>query len=140
MKCIERFIDIKAGIADVWQLISTQEGMRQWMDPGIQIDMQVGGKYQLKDPEEGQEITGEVLNLTPLKTITLSWFEEDSDWAHPTKVTFRLKETSDGTRVEVTHEGFETIGKQSWERTFDEYQKGWTRHHLLKNLKARAEG
>ncbi|PTX55021.1 uncharacterized protein YndB with AHSA1/START domain [Melghirimyces profundicolus] len=140
MKNIERFIDIKASVSEVWQLISTQEGMRQWIDPGIQIDMRVGGKYRLKDPEENQVICGEILEIIPLQIITLSWYEVDSDWVHPTPVTFRLEERSNGVRVHVTHAGFEKIGKRAWKHTFYEYQQGWSRHHLLENLKGRAEG
>lgn len=84
-------------------------------------------------------ICGEVLEIIPLEALTISWYEEGSDWLNPTKVTFRLEETSDGVRVHVTHSGFEMIREQGWKRTFDEYQKGWSRHHLLENLKKRAE-
>lgn len=139
MKKVERFIDINAGLSVVWELVSTQEGMRQWINSDMEIDVQVGGKYQVKDPEEKQVIYGKVLEILPLKSISLSWFESDSDWVNPTTVTFRLEETSGGVRVHVTHSGFEMIGKQGWKHTYDEYQNGWTRHHLLENLKARAE-
>ncbi|HET7657747.1 MAG TPA: SRPBCC domain-containing protein [Bacillales bacterium] len=140
MKSIARFIDIDASLSTVWKLVSTQEGMRQWLNPGVQIDMQVGGKYRVMDPEGNQEICGEVLEINPMKSLTLSWYESGSDWLQPTKVTFQLEETSDCVRVHVTHEGFEKIRKQGWERTFAEYEKGWSRHHLLENLKESAEG
>lgn len=139
MKIIERFIDIEASLSEVWQLISTQDGMRQWMGPSIQIDMRIGGQYRLNNPQGNQEIYGEILEIIPLKKITLSWHESDSDWEGPTKVTFQLEENSGAVRVNAIHEGFEKVSKQGWERTYDEYEKGWSRHHLLENLKARAE-
>ncbi|GGH86895.1 uncharacterized protein YndB with AHSA1/START domain [Pullulanibacillus pueri] len=137
---VERFIDIKASVSEVWQLISTEEGMKDWFGADIQIDMSVHGKYRLTDPEGSQIICGEVLEISPLEGITISWYEEGSDWLNPTTVSFRLEEISEGVRVHVTHSGFEEVRKQGWERTYNEYQKGWTRHHLLENLKARAEG
>ncbi|RHW43423.1 SRPBCC domain-containing protein [Neobacillus notoginsengisoli] len=136
---IERFTDIKASVSEVWWLISTQEGMRQWFGSDIQIDMRVGGKYRLKNPEQTQVISGEILEIIFPTLMKLSWYEEDSDWVNPTQVTFRLEEKSDSVRVHVTHSGFETIGKRGWKNTYEEYQKGWTRHHLLENLKKRAE-
>ena len=136
---VERHIEINASVPEVWQLISTQEGMRQWFGSDIQIDMRVGGRYRLMNPEQNQVISGEVLELISPSVLKLSWFEEDSDWVNPTQVTFRLEETSGGTRVHVTHAGFDSIGKQGWQRTYEEYQKGWTRHRLLENLKTRAE-
>lgn len=139
MKKVERFIDINATLPEVWELVSTKEGMRQWIHPDMEIDARVKGTYQVKNPEENQVICGEVLEIIPMKSISLSWFELDSDWVNPTKVAFRLEETSGGVRVHVTHSGFELIGKQGWEHTHDEYEKGWTQHHLLENLKARAE-
>jgi len=136
---VERHIEINASVPEVWQLISTQEGMRQWFGSDIQIDMRVGGRYRLMNPEQNQVISGEVLELISPSVLKLSWFEEDSDWVNPTQVTFRLEETSGGTRVHVTHAGFDSIGKQGWHRTYEEYQKGWSRHRLLENLKTRAE-
>ncbi|WP_171016906.1 SRPBCC family protein [Pseudalkalibacillus caeni] len=139
MEKIQRFIDIKAGLQEVWELISSQEGMRQWISTDMEIDARVGGKYRVKNPEENQMICGEVLEILPMESISLSWFELGSDWMNPTKVTFRLEEIANGIRVHVTHTGFERIRKRGWEKTYNEYQKGWTRHHLLENLKARAE-
>jgi len=136
---IERFIDIKASVSEVWSLMSTQEGMKQWFGSDIQIDMRIGGKYRLKNPEKTQVISGEILELISPETIVLSWYEENSDWVNPTRVMFRIEETSGGVRVHVTHSGFETIGKQGWKHTYTEYEKGWKRHHLLENLKERAE-
>ena len=140
MKKVERSIEIKASLSEVWKLISTQEGMRQWIHSNMEIDTRVGGKYRVQDPDENQVICGEVLEMIPMKLLSLSWFELGSDWVNPTKVTFTLEEISNGVKVRVSHTGFEMIGKSDWERTYNEYQKGWTRHHLLENLKERAEG
>jgi len=140
MKKVERSIEIKASLSEVWKLISTQEGMRQWINPNMEIDTRVGGKYRVQDPDEKLVICGEVLEMIPMKLLSLSWFESGSDWVNPTKVTFTLEELSDAVKVHVSHTGFEMIGKSDWERTYNEYQKGWTRHHLLENLKERAEG
>jgi uncharacterized protein YndB with AHSA1/START domain len=134
---VEREIVIHTSLDRVWDLISTQEGMRQWFNSGIEIDMRVGGKH--RHVTEGVVISGEVLELIPHKKLVISWFEEGSSWANPLRVTFTLEESPDGTIVKHVKEGFEHIGKPTWERTYQSYQRGTDMHNLLGHLKAASE-
>jgi uncharacterized protein YndB with AHSA1/START domain len=136
---VERSITIAASIQDVWQLLATQEGMRLWLDPEIEIEMVIGGSHRHVNKEANQLITGKVLEIIPEKLLSLSWFEEGTDWIFPTKLTFTLEETAEGTCVRSCHEGFEQIGKANWESTYQAYERGTDRHRLLAHLKEVAE-
>jgi uncharacterized protein YndB with AHSA1/START domain len=138
---IEKTILIHATVDVVWDLLSSQDGMRQWFEPDMEIDLRKGGKHRHVDKETGQLITGEVLELEPKKALTISWFEDgpDTDWINPIRFRFTLEELAEGTLVRFVKEGFEQIGKPTWQRTFEAYERGTERHSLLAKLKVAAE-
>lgn len=136
---VERSIEIAAPVAVVWELLTTQEGLRQWLAPTMTIDMRVGGAWRLVGPEGNQVISGQVLELVPRQRLTLSWLEEGGDWLHPTRSSFVLTPVPGGTRVDARQDGFEAIGKAGWMTTYENYEGGWDRHATLAALKRSAE-
>ncbi|HZQ35120.1 MAG TPA: SRPBCC domain-containing protein [Dehalococcoidia bacterium] len=136
---VERSIEIAASVDVVWELLSTQEGLRQWLTPNIEIDVRLGGAYRLVEPEANQMISGRVLELVPKQRLTLSWFEEGGDWRQPTRKSFVLTPIPGGTRVDARQDGFEGIGKPGWPATYEAYERGWDRHAILAALKRCAE-
>jgi uncharacterized protein YndB with AHSA1/START domain len=136
---VERSIEIAAPIDVVWRLLSTQEGLRQWLAPTIEIDVRLGGAWRLCEPEGNQTISGRVLELVPQQLLSLSWFEEGGDWQQPTRSSFMLTPIPGGTRVDVRQDGFEAIGKPGWMATYEAYERGWDRHATLAALKRCAE-
>lgn len=136
---VERSIEIAASVDVVWELLSTQDGLRQWLTPNIEIDVRPGGAYRLVGPEGSQVISGRVLDLVPRQRLTLSWFEEGGDWLQPTRKTFVLTPIPGGTRVDARQDGFEGIGKPGWLASYEAYERGWDRHATLAALKRSAE-
>ena len=137
MSGVDRYIDIQASLETVWRLISTEVGMRQWIEESMKINVRPGGRWHVN--RDGQMISGEVIEIIPHKKMQISWYEEDSDWVNPTRVTFFLEENSGGVRVYSIHEGFEGIGKPNWRQTYQAYERGWDEHDLLENLRKCAE-
>jgi uncharacterized protein YndB with AHSA1/START domain len=139
MPVISRSVDIQARPSTVWNLLSTQEGMRRWLEPEITIDMRVGGDHRHINQHANQLITGKVLEIVPEKQLVLSWFEEGGDWVNPIRLVFTLEEIPGGTRVTMQWDGFAGIGKPAWERTMKAYEIGTERHGTLEALKRAAE-
>lgn len=139
MPTITRSIEIKARPATVWSLLASQGGMRQWLNANLEIDLQVGGRYRHISPgPDGTEqlITGHVLEMIPEKRLILSWFEDgpDTDWVYPIRLSFTLEAIPGGTRVTMVFDGFPGIGKASWPKTYEAYQRGVEEHDLLGHL------
>jgi uncharacterized protein YndB with AHSA1/START domain len=127
-------VEIKAPPSAVWRWMATQEVLRRWLSTSLEIDLQVGGAYNLLGPDEETCITGTVLELVPEGGIVLSWFEEGGHWVHPARLVIALAATADGTQVSLTHDGFAGIGKAGWGGTLEAYRRGAERHHLLEQL------
>ena len=141
MLTIERSIKIGASVVTVWELLSSQPNLRRWLEPGIEIDVSVGGKHRHISREGNQLITGEVLEIEPMRKIAFSWFEDgpDTDWVNPIRFTFTLHEIPEGTLVTFVIDGFEQIGKPTYHRTYEAYERGTERHHVLQNLRQALE-
>jgi len=139
MPVLSRSIDIQASPRTVWNLLATQEGMRQWFEPTIEIDPKVGGFHRHLNQFANIHISGHVQEMVPDKTLVLSWLEEDGDWKFPIRLAFTLEEIPGGTRVTMKFDGFAGIGKLTWDRTLRAYERGMAEHSTLESLKRVAE-
>lgn len=112
--------------------MASQEALRRWLSPTLEIDLRVGGAYRLVGPGE-TPISGVVLDVVPEGGLVLSWLEEDAGWEQPARLVVTLEATSTGTRVRLVHDGFAGTGK-NWPRVLNAYERGADRHHVLDRL------
>ncbi|HMK99874.1 MAG TPA: SRPBCC family protein [Acidimicrobiales bacterium] len=130
---VARSVEIQAPPSAVWRWLSTEEALRQWLSPTLEIDLRVGGAYHFL-PDEQTRISGTVLELVPEGRLVLSWLEEGADWVHPARLVISLAATAAGTTVSLLHDGFAGIGKPGWSDTEKAYERGADRHRILEQL------
>ena len=118
MSAVVRSVEIKAPPSAVWKWMSSQDGLRQWLSPNIDIDLRVGGSYRFLDVEGDARISGVVLDIVPEGGLTLSWIEEGSDWVHPARRVLEVTGTPVGSRVTAG------IGKTNWPDTLRALRAG----------------
>jgi uncharacterized protein YndB with AHSA1/START domain len=133
---VVRSIEIPAPPSGVWRWLSTQEGLRRWIAPDIEIDLRVGGAYRMLGADGRTRISGTVVELVPEGRLVLSWLEEDSGWVHPARLVVTLEPIASGTRVGLVHDGFAGIGKPTWAATLEAYERGADKHQILHQLAA----
>lgn len=129
-----RSIDIQASPSVVWQWLATEDALRRWLSPDLDIDLREGGTYRMRGADEKTSISGVVLELVPEGRLVLSWLEEGGDWVYPARLLFTLAPIASGTRVTLIHDGFAGIGKPGWPATVEAYERGADRHQLLQHL------
>src|SRR5580658_7441027 len=134
MPQVTRSIEIKAPPREVWRWLATQEALRRWISPNIEIDLRVGGAYRFLGPDEETWVSGTVLELEPERSLILSWMEEDHGWVHPARLVISLAPTPAGVEVTLVHDGFAGIGKPGWPQTVQGYERGADRHQVLQKL------
>jgi len=139
MPAVSRTIQIAASPRTVWELLSSQEGLQAWLEPGMKIDMKVGGQYRFHVPEFDEYISGYVMEMEPEKRLVLSWYEEGSDWKFALRLSFTLDAVEGGTLVTHQYDGFAGLGKANWMGTMNAYDRGMDAHQILANLKKAVE-
>ena len=134
MPQVTRSILIKASPAAVWRWLATQEALRAWISPNIEIDLRPGGAYRFMGPDQQTWVSGVVLELLPEREFILSWTEEGAGWLHPARLVITLAATAEGTEVRLIHDGFAGVGKPGWEGLVRNYESGATEHRILETL------
>jgi len=134
MHHVVRSIDILAAPDAVWRWLASQDALRQWISPNIEIDLRVGGAYRFLGPDDKTWVSGTVLELRAEQSLVLSWLEEDSGWLRPARLVITLVPTLAGTRVSLIHDGFEGIGRSDWPETVQDYERGADAHGILDRL------
>jgi uncharacterized protein YndB with AHSA1/START domain len=134
MPQVIRSIEINATLKAVWSWLATQEALRRWISPNLEIDLSVGGSYRFLGTDDETWISGSVVELEPEKSLILSWLEEGSGWVNPARLVITLAPTATGTRVTLIHDGFEGIGRSDWLETVQGYERGADLHRVLEKL------
>jgi|GEM_PF-1211943 len=129
---------IKGAPARVWRYVATQEGLRRWFAENIRIEPHVGGAIAFE--EHGGAVRGKVVALEPERRLAFTWTEEGAPgWSQdpaPLLLTIDLVPVPEqgGTRVTITHGGFESLPEAIRLREFGSYQRGWAYGTTLPTL------
>jgi uncharacterized protein YndB with AHSA1/START domain len=138
-------IDIAAPPDRVFRaLTEPTELLAWWGDPTAypsthwEIDLRCGGRWlsQWKNLADGTEfeLGGEVLDIRPPYLLVVSWWDERYPGFEHTTVRYEIERRSGGSRLTVTHSGFEGRGRPD----FDDYSSGGWRQ-VVSNLRAHVE-
>lgn len=131
---VVRSLEIAAPPSAVWRWFESQERLRRWLRPDLDIDLTLGGAFRTLGSDGETWISGTVLEIIPEGRLVLSWMEEDAGWVHPGRLVIELAPVSSGTRVTLTHDGFAGIGGPDWRKTNEAYERGADRHRVLESL------
>jgi len=137
---IERSIWIAAPRERVWRAISDPEQVEKWFSPGTRwggTGLEVGGRMFVLNPETGAEMFAQVIEAVepPYRLITRS-LPEPPDTVHVT--TWRLEEENGGTRLMLTHSGYELEPVEARANNMEQNAFGFGM--MMENLAAYIEG
>ena len=136
MPQVTRTIEIQAKPSKVWRYLATQEALRRWIAPNLEIDLKVGGHYRLLGPDQTTGISGTVLEMVTEGWLILSWLEEGQGWTHPARLVLALEASGAGTKVTLIHDGFAGVGRTDWPDMVLDYERGSDEHKILEKLAA----
>ena len=136
---VTRSLEIRAAPGKVWRYFASQDGLRRWISPDLDIDLRVGGRFRFLGPDAKTWVSGTVLDMVPEGWLILSWMEEGQGWQHPARLTLALEATGAGTRASMTFDGFAGVGRADWPDLVADYERGSDQHNTLQALARLAE-
>lgn len=82
---------VDAPLAEVWNVWSTSEGLRQWMAPHAEIDLRVGGLMRANYNPDGklgdsQTIVNTVLSFEPQRMISIKVIKTPDGFPFPNAI------------------------------------------------------
>lgn len=140
LKPVDVEVLVRGSLADVWKAWTTNEGVRQWFAPGSNIDLRIGGPYEIffaPDAPAGQKGGEDLKALAYLPQEMLAF-----EWSAPPKFTkvrphrswvvVRFADLGDGTvRVRLTNAGFQEGAAahpsdvEEWAQVREYFSKAW---------------
>jgi len=118
---------INAPASNVWQAITTKEGMKTWGFDIAEFRPETGFEFTFKGGKPGGTVyihKCTVMEAFPNKKLSYSWRYEG--YTGDSVVTFELFEEGDKTRLKLTHEGIETFPKEVTDLAKENFEAGWT--------------
>jgi uncharacterized protein YndB with AHSA1/START domain len=137
---VERSIWIAASPERVWHAITDPAQIEQWYSPGTSwrlSALEVGGRLFVPNEETGAEMYTQVIELIdpPHKLVMRSKPEPPAT----VEVTaYTLQEEKGGTRLIITHSGYELVPEEMRWSAMEQNAFGFGM--MLENLKAHSEG
>lgn len=127
MKGVDLDVLIAAPPARVWSCLTDPASVRAWFGPHMALDARPGGGFREVWRDGAREVVtaGRVLAFDPPSRLALSW--ADADWPAETLVTLTLRPEGAGTRLHLTHGGWEALGAGD-EALAAAHRAGWQGH------------
>jgi uncharacterized protein YndB with AHSA1/START domain len=101
-------VGIKSSIDQVYEALTTCEGLAGWWTVNTQGESKVGGVLQFRFSADGREIGGfdmKVLELHPASRVLWEVVGGPAEWIG-TKISFELKQENDYSIVLFKHQGW----------------------------------
>jgi uncharacterized protein YndB with AHSA1/START domain len=133
MKLVEKRIFIAASPTRVYELLTDEELLVEWMAPHAELDPRPGGKLTWTHAN-GDRVAGTFVELVPSRRIVFTYGWDREDVRIPlgsTTVEIALRPHEGGTELHLVHRGLA-------EPMADAHSGGWNIY--LGRLAARAEG
>ena len=115
----------------VWDLWTTEAGLRSFFAPAATVDLKVDGLFEiLFSPNEPPGRRGaeglRILAVEPLKRFAFTWNAPEtmpSIRSQRTIVEIRFEPVAEGTRLTFIHSGWGTGA--DWDQAYDYFDKAW---------------
>lgn len=127
---IERELSIPVPIDQVWQAISTPEGLSKWFSNHVSFTQEVGSALEFTWKNHGTT-DGYIEQIDPPYTFAYRWRAHNAIKTEPittensTLVTFTLKAVENGTHLTVLETGFTGLSTETRESNYSENVTGW---------------
>ena len=123
---IERTVEIAHPPTQVWEALTTAEGLGTWFGNEASIDLRPGGAAWMRWTD-GPTVGMRVERVEEPAVFGFTWqipgLPEDDP--RRTYVEFTLEPTGAGTRLTVVESGFAQLPEDSYRTEYDGHVKGW---------------
>ena len=136
---IERTVALSSAPGEVWEALTTAEGLGAWFGERATIDLRPGGAATMTF-SGGTTVEMRVERVEEPTVFAYTWRLPDLPDTDPrrTYVEFTLEPDGEGTLLHVVESGFAQLPVDTRQSTYDSHSEGWSRE--LSELAAHVDG
>ena len=125
---IERTVTLQRPPSEVWQALTTSEGLGAWFGERATIDLRPGGAATMTFAG-GTTVDMRVERVEEPTVFAYTWRLPDLPENDPrrTYVEFTLEPDGGGTRLHLVESGFAQLPVDTRRETYDSHSEGWSR-------------
>jgi uncharacterized protein YndB with AHSA1/START domain len=125
---IERTATLTRAPDEVWQALTTSEGLSAWFGQRASIDLRPGGRATMTFAG-GVIVDMRIERVEEPTVFAYTWRLPNlpEDDPRRTYVEFTLDPAGDGTQLRVVETGFAQLPLDTRRETYDSHSEGWTR-------------
>jgi uncharacterized protein YndB with AHSA1/START domain len=125
---IERMVTLTRAPREVWQALTTADGLSGWFGERATIDLRPGGAATMTFAG-GMTVDMRVERVEEPTVFAYTWRLPDlpEDDPRRTHVEFTLEPDGDGTVLRVVETGFAQLPVDTRRDTYDSHSQGWSR-------------
>lgn len=97
----EHEILIESPVEEIWEALTTEDGLAPWFGPGTQVDAEPGGDVVTPDVVTGEPKRGVVTDVEHERRLSFTWWPE-ADPDRSSTVTIEIEPAGPQTVVHVT--------------------------------------
>jgi uncharacterized protein YndB with AHSA1/START domain len=116
---LEMEIEMDATVEQVWEAVSTSQGIASWFAPDVKVEPGVGGSVSVS-MGPGMEATSKIEVWEPNQHIQIMM--DRSEGKPPSFVDYYVEGRGGSTVMRLVHSGFESA---SFDGEFESYGRGW---------------
>ncbi len=131
-KRIEKEVLVNTPVNKVWDAWTTEEGAKTFFAPDANIELKVGGKYEIlfdlnapKGKQGGEGV--KILSFLTEKMLSFDWNAPPQFGALRDEKTFVIvmfeKVNENQTKITLTHMGW--IERDDWNKVYDYFMTAW---------------
>jgi uncharacterized protein YndB with AHSA1/START domain len=123
---IERIVELPHSPGEVWDALTTEEGLKSWFGHEVMIDLHPGGTSQMRWTD-GFVVDMRVERVDEPKVFGFTWqiFGLPKEDLRRTYVEFTLEPVGAGTTLRVVETGFAQLSGEAYREGFEAHTKGW---------------
>lgn len=118
-------ITVSKNIEEVWDALTTADGLASWFAGRAEIDLRPGGAMTLHWAEYDDKADCVVETVEPPSRFSYRWDLSRGRGDGWTLVTFELNATDAGTTVAVVESGLAALPDDIYPRALEENTSGW---------------
>ena len=125
---IERTVALPRSVREVWQALTTADGLSAWFGEDVSIDLRPGGAARMTFAG-GITVEMRVERVEEPAVFAYTWRLPNlpEDDPRRTYVEFTLEPDDQGTVLHVVESGFAQLPVDMRRATYDSHSEGWTR-------------
>jgi uncharacterized protein YndB with AHSA1/START domain len=125
---IERTVNLNCAQRNVWQALTTADGLSAWFGERVSIGLRPGGAATMTFAG-GMTVDMRIERVEEPTVFAYTWRLPDlpNDDPRRTYVEFTLESEGDGTLLRVVETGFAQLPFDTRRETYDSHSEGWSR-------------